>query len=89
MTTPTDRTKKARELLDILRYSSDHQEDLRLTLEFFAEIEAETIERCIDAAGQAAWRHEGSDGYSVGLDRGAREQVKACVDAIRALSPAR
>ncbi len=40
------------------------------------------------AAGFAAWRHEGNDVYSRGMDAGARHQVAECVKAIAALSPA-
>lgn len=38
-----------------------------------------------EAAGFAAWKHEGDDAYSRGMDAGATHQVRACVDAIRAL----
>jgi hypothetical protein len=39
------------------------------------------------AAGFAAWRHEGDDARSQGMDAGARHQVAECVKAIAALSP--
>ena len=39
------------------------------------------------AAGFAAWRHEGDDAHSQGMDAGARHQVAECVKAIVALSP--
>lgn len=39
------------------------------------------------AAGFAAWRHEGDDAHSRGMDAGARHQVAECVKAIVALSP--
>ena len=39
------------------------------------------------AAGFAAWRHEGDDARSRGMDAGARHQVAECVKAIAALSP--
>jgi len=37
------------------------------------------------ALGLAAWKHEGDDAYSKGLDAGARQQSQADFDAIRAL----
>lgn len=43
------------------------------------------LERAAEAAGFAAWKHEGDDDFSRGMDKGAREQVQACVAAIRAL----
>lgn len=43
------------------------------------------LEEAAQAAGLAAWKHVGDDGYSQGMDAGARHQVKACVEAIRAL----
>lgn len=49
---------------------------------------ADGIEAAATAASFAAWKHEGEDAYSQGMDAGARHQVKACVEAIRALSPA-
>jgi hypothetical protein len=49
--------------------------------------QASERERCRDAVCNSAWKHEGDDAYSAGLDRGAREQVKASVAAIDALSP--
>ena len=48
----------------------------------------EGIEQSRIAAGQAAWRHEGHDGYSKAMDGAAVQQVRSCVDAIRALIPA-
>lgn len=42
-------------------------------------------EECAKAAGFAAWKHEGDDAYSRGMDAGAVQQVRACVDSIRAL----
>lgn len=42
------------------------------------------MEAALEVAGRAAWKHEGNDAYSQGMDRGAWEQVKACVAAIRA-----
>lgn len=49
---------------------------------------ADGIEAAATAASFAAWKHAGEDAYSQGMDAGARHQVKACVEAIRALSPA-
>lgn len=40
------------------------------------------------AASEACWKHIGEDAYSQGMDAGAIHQTKACVEAIRALSPA-
>jgi dihydrofolate reductase (trimethoprim resistance protein) len=48
----------------------------------------ETVEgeraACLAAVGFSAWRHEGMDSYSQGLDEGARKQHAACYEAIRA-----
>lgn len=46
------------------------------------------IEEAARAAGQAAHLHLGHDGYSKAMDDAAVRQVRACVDAIRALIPA-
>jgi hypothetical protein len=46
---------------------------------------AEMREKMAEAAGFAAWKHEGDDAYSRGMDAGAAQQVRACIDAIRAL----
>jgi hypothetical protein len=47
---------------------------------------AEAVERereaCLTVVYQSAWRHEGDDAYSQGLDKGAREQLAACASAI-------
>jgi hypothetical protein len=51
-----------------------------------AEGVREGIEDAKRAAGFAAWRHEGDDAYSRGMDAGARHQVTECVKAIAALS---
>ncbi len=42
----------------------------------------------LDALGLAAWKHEGTDAYSQGMDAGARHQAKADYEAIRALPAA-
>lgn len=42
-------------------------------------------DRAQRAAGEAAHRHEGHDGYSRAKDGAAADQVRACVDAIGAL----
>lgn len=44
------------------------------------------IEAALQELGYAAWRHEGDDSYSIGLEAGARRQSQADFDAIRALS---
>ena len=54
-----------------------------------ASARAEALEEAATAATRAAWKHEGDDDYSRGMDRGAREQVEACAAAIRALKEAR
>jgi hypothetical protein len=43
------------------------------------------LEEAIEAVGQAAWKHEGDDAYSQGMDRGARHQVDACIKALTRL----
>lgn len=43
------------------------------------------VEAAAQAAGFSAWKHEGNDAYSRGLDAGAIHQVHECVRAIRAL----
>ena len=48
----------------------------------------EGLEQAAIAAGRAAWRHEGHDGYSKAMDGAAVQQVQSCVAAIRALIPA-
>lgn len=53
----------------------------------FARGRIEGIEEAAKAAGSSAWKHEGDDAYSRGMDRGAVQQVRACVEAIRALLP--
>lgn len=45
-------------------------------------------EEAATAAERAAWKHDGDDDYSQGMDRGAREQVEACAAAIRAMKGA-
>lgn len=45
----------------------------------------EIVAEVREAVARAAWKHEGDDAYSVGLDRGAREQQKSCLDAIDAI----
>lgn len=47
---------------------------------------AAVIEAALQELGYAAWRHEGDDSYSIGLEAGARRQSQADFDAIRALS---
>ncbi len=42
----------------------------------------------IDAISMAAWRHEGADAYSAGMDAGARHQSNADYAAIAALPAA-
>ncbi|WP_028029919.1 hypothetical protein [Gemmobacter nectariphilus] len=42
----------------------------------------------IEALGFAAWKHQGTDAYSAGMDAGARHQAKQDYDAIRALPAA-
>ena len=44
-----------------------------------AQREADAI-----TAGETAWRHEGDYPRSMAMDRAARHQAQACVDAIRA-----
>lgn len=51
-----------------------------------AAVEA-ALREAADACAGAAWKHEGDDAYSRGLDKGALEQVKSSVAAIRALIP--
>lgn len=42
----------------------------------------------IEALGFAAWKHQGTDAYSQGMDAGARHQAKQDYEAIRALPAA-
>jgi hypothetical protein len=54
------------------------------------KIEAETVERCLQAVRNAGWTHLGDDAYSQGMDHGAAHQLLECVkalNAIRALQP--
>lgn len=52
-----------------------------------ARARAEERAACRAAVGFAAWRHEGDDARSAGMDEGARHQVQECVKAIDALGP--
>lgn len=72
-----------RETTDGLRPEWEwHVSEARAAL---ANARAEALEEAATAATRAAWKHEGDDDYSRGMDRGAREQVEACAAAIRAL----
>lgn len=46
------------------------------------------VERAATAVSLNAWRHEGEDAYSKGMDAGARHQAQVIYNAIRALAPA-
>jgi len=50
-----------------------------------AEGAADMREKAAQAVMEAAWRHDGVDAYSRGLDRGALTQLQRCFDAIRDL----
>lgn len=54
-----------------------------------ASARAAALEEAATAATRAAWKHEGDDDYSRGMDMGAREQVEACAAAVRALKEAK
>jgi len=42
------------------------------------------LREAAEIVSRSAWRHEGDDAHSKGMDRGAREQNKADYDAILA-----
>ena len=42
------------------------------------------LERAREIVGQSAWKHEGDDAYSQGLDRGAVQQVHESIKALDA-----
>lgn len=46
------------------------------------------VERAATEVSLNAWRHEGEDAYSKGMDAGARHQAQVIYNAIRALAPA-
>ena len=45
------------------------------------------VERAATEVSLNAWRHEGEDAYSKGMDAGARHQAQVIYNAIRALTP--
>jgi hypothetical protein len=49
------------------------------------KIEAETVERCLQAVRNAGWTHLGDDAYSQGMDHGAAHQLLECVKALKAI----
>jgi hypothetical protein len=50
---------------------------------------ADAIARAAEAVELSAWKHGGDDGYSAGMDAGARHQSAADLRAILALTPSK
>lgn len=61
------------------------QADITAARADLAKVEERTIERCVQALGESAWKHEGDDAYSQGMDKGALHQLNECLEAIRSL----
>ena len=79
---------------DYLRAERAEAERDRLAAEL-AQARADTdaavalvVERAATEVSLNAWRHEGEDAYSKGMDAGARHQAQVIYNAIRALAPA-
>ena len=77
---------------DYLRAERAEAERDRLAAEL-AQARADTdaavalvVERAATEVSLNAWRHEGEDAYSKGMDAGARHQAQVIYNAIRALA---
>lgn len=83
----TDATEAARRILEApAPYpASALERDAKIVARALLSARDAALEEHIRVVCSSAWKHEGNDAYSQGMDRGAREQVQASVDALRAL----